>query len=111
MLNPKVQKKAQAIIDATIGNDRLPDLSDRGALPYLDAVMYEVLRWKPVAPLGGMYFLCRLHIVDNDHQVFHTPALTMMFTMDISFRKARRCWETYGAHCSQDHNSAQSDDV
>jgi cytochrome P450 len=52
VLHPEVQQKAQATIDATIGNSRLPALSDRGTMPYLDAVMYEVLRWRPIAPLG-----------------------------------------------------------
>jgi cytochrome P450 len=52
MLNPRVQKKAQAIIDTVIGNSRLPELSDRGSMPYLDAIVYEVLRWRPVTPLG-----------------------------------------------------------
>lgn len=48
----EVQKKAQAEIDALVGNDRLPTLSDRSRLPYINAVVTEVLRWNSVAPLG-----------------------------------------------------------
>jgi cytochrome P450 len=51
VLNPEVQQKAQAAIDAIIGGSRLPDLSDRGTIAYIDAIVYETLRWKPVAPL------------------------------------------------------------
>ncbi|RDB29742.1 hypothetical protein Hypma_013817 [Hypsizygus marmoreus] len=52
VLNPDVQKKAQAEIDSVIGNDRLPGLADRSQLPYIDALVTEVLRWNNVAPLG-----------------------------------------------------------
>jgi cytochrome P450 len=55
-LFPEVQKKAQAEIDAVVGNDRLPSFSDRSQLPYVDALAKEVLRWNVVAPLGQ--FLC-----------------------------------------------------
>lgn len=47
-----VQKKAQAEIDSVIGNDRLPGIADRPHLPYINAVLTEVLRWNSVAPTG-----------------------------------------------------------
>ncbi|KAF4439928.1 hypothetical protein F53441_12429 [Fusarium austroafricanum] len=49
---PEVQIKAQEDIDRVIGNERLPDASDRSKLPYIDAIVKEVLRWHPVAPMG-----------------------------------------------------------
>ncbi|OHW91616.1 cytochrome p450 [Colletotrichum incanum] len=52
VLNPKIQKKAQASIDRVVGHDRLPDLSDRPSLQYIDHVVQEVYRWSPLAPLG-----------------------------------------------------------
>ena len=51
-LYPDVQRKAQAEIDQILGNSRLPDFSDEGSLPYVQAVLKEVLRWHPVTPLG-----------------------------------------------------------
>ena len=51
-LFPEVQRKAQAEIDAVVGPDRLPNLNDRSSLPYVEAVIKEVLRWQPVLPLG-----------------------------------------------------------
>jgi len=57
VLHPEVQAKAQADIDRVIGKDILPDFDDRPALPYLDAVLRETLRWHPVAPLGP--YTCR----------------------------------------------------
>ena len=54
VLYPDVQAKAQQYIDAAIGigEGRLPDYNDREALPYIEAIVNEVLRWKPVVPLG-----------------------------------------------------------
>ncbi|GAB1201496.1 hypothetical protein APSETT445_000070 [Aspergillus pseudonomiae] len=52
VLNPDVQKRAQEEIDRVVGTSRLPDMSDREGLPYIDAVVKEVLRWHPVTPLG-----------------------------------------------------------
>lgn len=49
---PEVMARAQAEIDAVIGNSRLPQLSDRPKLPYIDAMVLESIRWHPVAPLG-----------------------------------------------------------
>lgn len=50
----EVQKKAQAEIDSVIGNERLPGLSDRPHLPYVMALVTEVLRWNSVAPTGTL---------------------------------------------------------
>lgn len=49
---PEVQRKAQMEIDQVIGTDRLPGFQDRQNLPYIDAMVKEVLRWHPVAPMG-----------------------------------------------------------
>ncbi|EGO24642.1 hypothetical protein SERLADRAFT_408541 [Serpula lacrymans var. lacrymans S7.9] len=43
-----VQKKAQAEIDAVVGNNRLPTLADRVSLPYVEALSQEVVRWHAV---------------------------------------------------------------
>ena len=49
---PEVQAKAQAELDAVIGSDRLPDFDDRSNLPYINAIISELLRWQPVVPMG-----------------------------------------------------------
>lgn len=51
-LYPDVACKAQAEIDAVVGNDRLPTFADREHLPYVDALVKEVFRWNSVTPLG-----------------------------------------------------------
>ena len=55
-LHPDVKAKAQAELDTVIGSERLPKLSDRDALPYVMAVVREVLRWRPVINLSEPAF-------------------------------------------------------
>ncbi|KAF9233022.1 cytochrome P450 [Melanogaster broomeanus] len=52
VLYPEAQRRAQAEIDAVVGNDRLPTFEDRPSMPFLEATLRETLRWHPVAPLG-----------------------------------------------------------
>jgi hypothetical protein len=52
VLYPEAQKTAQNSLDAIVGSSRFPTFADRQDLPIIDAMMYEVLRWKPIVPLG-----------------------------------------------------------
>lgn len=52
ILSPHSQKRAQDELDGLLGNHRLPNLQDRGRLPYTNALIKEVLRWWPIAPMG-----------------------------------------------------------
>ncbi|KAJ7928115.1 cytochrome P450 [Mycena leptocephala] len=54
-VHPDIQKKAQSEIDTVIGTRRLPEFEDRPSLPFVEALYREVLRWKPVLPLGIAY--------------------------------------------------------
>ena len=49
---PAVLKRAQAEVDAMIGQDRMPNFEDRASLPYCDAVFTEALRWGAAVPLS-----------------------------------------------------------
>lgn len=58
-LNPTVQTRAQAELDVVIGPSddtdmRLPTFTDREQLPYVNAIVKEVLRWNPSVPLGEL---------------------------------------------------------
>ncbi|KAL0563744.1 hypothetical protein V5O48_018320 [Marasmius crinis-equi] len=50
---PQVMKKAQQELDSVVGQQRLPEYSDKPNLPYINAIVNETLRWRPVAVLGG----------------------------------------------------------
>ncbi|KAI0341374.1 cytochrome P450 [Trametopsis cervina] len=53
-LYPHVQARAQAEVESVIGpaGQRLPSFSDRPHLPYVEAIVLELLRWNPAVPLG-----------------------------------------------------------
>ncbi|KAG1883052.1 cytochrome P450 [Suillus subluteus] len=53
VLHPEAQAKAHAEIDRVVGKDRLPCFDDRPALPYVEAILRETLRWHPVFPFGA----------------------------------------------------------
>jgi cytochrome P450 len=51
--HPAAIKAAQAELDAIVGFERTPTFDDEARLPYMRALCKEVLRWRPVAVLGG----------------------------------------------------------
>lgn len=51
-LFPEVQRKAQQELDKVVGNNLLPQFNDRENLPYINALVKEVLRWHPVVPMN-----------------------------------------------------------
>jgi cytochrome P450 len=53
VLHPDAQRRAQREIDSVVGAGRLPDFGDEMSLPYVSAVVEEVMRWHPVAPVGA----------------------------------------------------------
>ncbi|TEB11285.1 cytochrome P450 [Coprinellus micaceus] len=51
--NPDIQARAQAVVDEALkGQGRLPDFTEFKKLPYIEALVREILRWRPVAPVG-----------------------------------------------------------
>ncbi|KZS88721.1 cytochrome P450 [Sistotremastrum niveocremeum HHB9708] len=50
--NPCVQKRAAEEINNVVGTDRLPEVRDMERLPFVGALIKEVLRFHPVAPLA-----------------------------------------------------------
>jgi cytochrome P450 len=54
---PEVMKKAQAEIDAVVGEDRTPTWGDYEKLPYVAATVKEAMRWRPVVPLAFPHYL------------------------------------------------------
>ncbi|KAJ7692267.1 cytochrome P450 [Mycena rosella] len=64
-----IQKKAQMEIDLVVGRDRLPTLEDKPALQYITALVKELLRWKPVAPLSPHFVA-----VEDEYCGYRIPA-------------------------------------
>jgi len=68
VLHPEVQAKAQKEVDDVLG-DRLPDFSDEPDLPYVAAIVKEVLRWKPATPTA----LAHMASEDDVYCGYHIP--------------------------------------
>ena len=49
---PETQARAHAELDAVVGRARLPTFADYPHLPYIRAMVKEILRLRPVAPLS-----------------------------------------------------------
>lgn len=69
-LYPEAQRRAQAEIDAVIGSERLPTFVDKDQLPYVHAVIQEVLRWIPVFPLAVPHRATNA----DQYKGYHIPA-------------------------------------
>ncbi|KZT24101.1 cytochrome P450 [Neolentinus lepideus HHB14362 ss-1] len=75
-LYPEIQKRAQEELDAVIGRKpgencicRLPSPGDRGKLPYVEALIKEILRWGNTAPVGLPHSL----VVDDEYMGYDIP--------------------------------------
>ena len=89
MLHPNVQRKAQEQLDEVVGRDRLPEFGDLEHCPYVRAIVMEVLRWQPVAPLGEsrkmsircqevqvvdfVLAIARCMAADDEYRGYHIP--------------------------------------
>src|SRR5712691_4402103 len=54
LLHPGIQRMAQEELDAVTMRERLPTFEDRPRLPFVDAICKEVIRWRPISPLGEL---------------------------------------------------------
>ncbi|KAJ5103037.1 hypothetical protein N7532_003566 [Penicillium argentinense] len=90
-LFPEVQHKAQQEIDKVVESGQMPQFRDRENLPYVNAVVKEVLRWHPVVPINvvhtstqddtfegyfipkGSSVITNLWAFTHDENVYHDP--------------------------------------
>ncbi|KAI0331711.1 CyP450 monooxygenase [Cubamyces sp. BRFM 1775] len=68
-LYPEIQKHAQGELDAVVGSDRLPEHADRPSLPYINALVKELIRWYNILPLG----LYRSALEDDQYKGWDIP--------------------------------------
>ncbi|XP_042185975.1 cytochrome P450 1B1-like [Oncorhynchus tshawytscha] len=72
---PNIQTRLQEQIDKVVGRDRLPCIEDKANLAYLDAVIYETMRYTSFVPLTIP------HSTTSDVTIegFHIPKDTVVF--------------------------------
>ncbi|KAG2153555.1 cytochrome P450 [Suillus bovinus] len=81
LLYPDVQKRAQAEIDTIVGQDRFPAFSDRDKLPYIEALIQELLRWAPVVPQGLPHHAMKEDVYEGYHIPKGTTVIANIFSM------------------------------
>ena len=69
ILYPESVGKAQEELDSVVGQDRLPSFDDTSNLPYVNAFIKEVLRWRPVLPIG----VAHSPIKDDEYLGYRIP--------------------------------------
>ncbi|KAF8999431.1 cytochrome P450 [Cyathus striatus] len=71
---PEIQRKARQEIDSVIGHHQAPSFEDKDNLPYLTAVLMEVLRYHPPVPIGVPHFLEE----DDEYRGYYMPKGSMV---------------------------------
>ncbi|KAH9936926.1 cytochrome P450 [Amylocystis lapponica] len=105
---PDIQRKAQAEIDAVLGKGQLATVEDMERLPYVDAVIKELHRYNPVAPL-----IPHTTLADDIYRGYHIPKGSFIVANSAAimhdpkeFPEPERFWpERYlpeGAGCTVD---------
>ncbi|KAJ7617258.1 cytochrome P450 [Roridomyces roridus] len=74
LANPDAQVKAQREIDLVVQEDHLPDFGDQEEMPYVAALVKEVLRWKVVLLVGIPHFLR----VEDEYRGYRIPAKAIL---------------------------------
>lgn len=72
---PDLQAKLHSVIDKVVGPDRLPTIEDRHSLAYLDAFMYETMRFTSFVPLT----IPHSTTADVTIESLHIPKDTVVF--------------------------------
>ncbi|KAI7195194.1 hypothetical protein KC316_g5923 [Hortaea werneckii] len=67
-------QKAQSILDKVLGRARLPRWEDRVELTYIDAIINEVLRWRPIIAGGVPHFTKESDVYGS----YYIPANTIV---------------------------------
>lgn len=88
--HPEVQERVHRELDEVIGRKRLPSLTDKKNLPYLEATLAEVLRLRPPAPLG----LPHKALVDTTLNGYNIPKDTTLIVNLWAIHHDPKYWES-----------------
>ena len=69
MLHQPAVHRVRRELNTVIGSDRLPDFGDINHIPYVNAFIHEVLRWRTITPLGIPHAV----IQDDECTGYHIP--------------------------------------
>ncbi|KZP29868.1 cytochrome P450 [Athelia psychrophila] len=73
---PEVQSKAQNEVDRVVGYGNIPTFGDFAGLTYIQAMVLEMMRWRPTTSYGSDHVV----EVDDEYRGYHIPAGTAILT-------------------------------
>ena len=83
---PEIQRKAQEEVVSLVGLARLPSSEHRQSLPYVEAIILETLRWKPIVPANTPHVV----VQDDEYGGYFIPKDTVVIavrTLHLNYRK------------------------
>ena len=69
VLHSESVRKVQEELDSVVGKDRLPSFDDISNLPYVNAFIKEVYRWRPIVAMG----IPHSPMKDDEYLGYHIP--------------------------------------
>ncbi|KAJ7300689.1 cytochrome P450 [Mycena albidolilacea] len=86
LANPEAQKKAQEEIDSITSGKYLPTFNDEASMPYVSALVKEVMRWENVTPAAVPHLL----MSDDEYRGYRLPAGSIVMYPDpFAFKPER----------------------
>ncbi|XP_074789756.1 cytochrome P450 1B1 [Denticeps clupeoides] len=87
--HPHIQSKLQEHIDKVVGHDRLPSIGDKSRLPYLDAFIYETMRYTSFVPVTIPHSTTSNVTIEG----LHIPKDTVVFINQWSVNHDPQMWK------------------
>ncbi|KAG8196169.1 hypothetical protein JTE90_007899 [Oedothorax gibbosus] len=85
---PEVQKKIHQEIDTVLGTERFPSFQDRFDMPYTEACICEMWRWKPTIPLSFL----RYTLKDTELSGYFLPKHTRIMAVPYAVDHDEKLW-------------------
>ncbi|XP_029354340.1 vitamin D 25-hydroxylase [Echeneis naucrates] len=96
-LYPNIQERVHKEIDSVLANGRAPTLEDKQKMPFVEAVLHEVLRFCNIVPLG----IFRATSQDAKVNGYTLPKGTMVITNLYSVHFDEKYWNDPGVFLPQ----------
>ncbi|GBM87898.1 Cytochrome P450 1A1 [Araneus ventricosus] len=85
---PEVQKKIHSEIDEVIGQERFPTRNDHLSMPFTEAAIAELMRWKTIVPLNIM----RYTLGDTELKGYFIPKHTRVLSVTWAVDHDTKLW-------------------
>ncbi|KAK7462289.1 hypothetical protein VKT23_007889 [Stygiomarasmius scandens] len=103
ILHPHIQQRAQRELDQVVGQSRLPSFADAKHLPYVQAILKEILRWRPAIPFGVP------HAIEEDdyYEGYYIPKGSICIASSWSINRDPN---VYGSNADEFHPERHLDE-